>query len=298
MAARRPGDPRAPQSGGIGYDYPNVVLLDDQCSVQTLPNLGGANEVDSPSVDGKGGISWLAFSNPAQTIAVLHWDPTTSGTTQIGAISSPDATSFLGDATDVYWSAISNFGAPTATTTITTVATAGGTPRPLATLPGEFMVTDVDDDSIYVLTYPYGGASTLTLTRMSKLDQVDIGGGEAFLRVVPDTWRTTRDVYWAVGARVVRAPKSGGPPEVVLDLNDPSSMIMGIAFDSCNVYAAVQSGSTSLSYSLVGQELCPRAPTMLAPVGFLRLSPISLRCSSSKCQSILPRRALRYGRKP
>ena len=40
------------------------------------------------------------------------------------------------------------------------------------------------------------------------------------------------------------------------------------------------------------------APNISAPVGFVRLSAASARRASSKCTSMIHRRALRYGQKP
>ena len=68
------------------------------------------------------------------------------------------------------------------------------------------------------------------------------GGGGCFAH---DT-----SVYWSSGSQVLRAPKSGGASEVVLDAGGANS-VTGFALDACNVYVAV----AGTSYSLWGQGL-------------------------------------------
>jgi hypothetical protein len=239
-----------PQSGGVAFDYPNVVRLDGECSSESLPS-DGWSEAQQAMVDSAGGITWLASSASTSSMAFLHWDPATNQTRQILTPSFvPSSFAVHGEA--LYWLDGSN---GTGQAKIVTMPSSGGAERTIATIPGAVAITDVDDDALYVLTVPAPGPSAFTLLRVSAADgstttvAADLPGtgeGTYVGYVVHDT-----NVYWAEGGRVLRAPKSGGNSDVVLDLGG-ASQIETLAFDACNVYVA---GSTGAGYAVVGEGL-------------------------------------------
>jgi hypothetical protein len=119
----------------------------------------------------------------------------------------------------------------------------------------------LDDDSFYARTD--GG-----LARIEKVDGsmtiITTAGPSAIGYYFHDT-----NVYWVDGATVVRVPKTGGPSEVVLNLGDPDSMVLGIGFDACNLYVGVET-TDDAKYAIWGQGLsAPAFPSCGAPYAFL-----------------------------
>ena len=249
-----------PQSGGVAFDYPYVARLNDQCGVEAL-QVGDGDIQSNPVVDGAGGVSWLVWPASSPATDVVRWDPATNKTTQTGQIGndSTSVTSFVGDATSVYWSAVSN---QSAATTIAAMPSVGGAARTIAALAGTFTLTDVNADSVYLVTGSYFSPGPVTVSRMTKAD----GSMTTVASGLPGGWggyfAHDTNVYWANGSRVVRAPKSGGASEVVLDVGSASS-VTGFALDACNVYAAV----AGTSYSLWGQGLPAEPSTSPGPEG-------------------------------
>jgi hypothetical protein len=89
------------------YPYPGVATLSDQCGLKALPTVGGVDPFSfGPVVDAAGGVSWLAgWQGPGPPTAVLHWNPTTQATVQIGALAA-EPTGFVGDSDRLYWSMV------------------------------------------------------------------------------------------------------------------------------------------------------------------------------------------------
>lgn len=265
-----------PQSGGFSITYPNVIQLGDQCLFDTLPNAGGTRSVQgAPAIDGAGGVLWLASSSGSAPPSILRWDPVTATTSVVGSASSVYVTGFASDADHLYLAELTD--SSTATTTIFAMPSTGGTQGQLASVPGQVSIAGVDSDSVYVAPTAFGGTMAGgSFTRIDKATGVatalsDVSGSVA--NRVHDS-----NVYWALGDRVLRSPKAGGPSEVVLDLGDESTSILAMAFDDCNVYVAgtvssppTSAGRTTASSAIWGQSLpaatSATAPDASAPVG-------------------------------
>jgi hypothetical protein len=265
-----------PQSGGFSSRYPNVIQLGDQCLFETLPNAGGTRSVQgAPAVDGVGGVLWLASSSGSAPASILRWDPITATTSVVGSASSVYVTGFASDADHVYLAELTD--SSTATTTIFAMPSTGGPQGQLASVPEQVSIAGVDSDSVYVAPAAFDGTMTGgSFTRIDKATGTittlsDVSGSVA--NAVHDS-----NVYWALGDRVLRSPKAGGPSEVVLDLGDDSSTILAMAFDDCNIYIAgtfssppTSAGVRTSTSAIWGQSLSAAtsatAPDASAPVG-------------------------------
>jgi hypothetical protein len=247
------------------FSYPNVIQLGPQCLFEALPNAGGANTIQmGPTVD-RAGVDWLATASAPQPMLVLRWDPGTDSTAVIDSIASSHVTSFAGDADHVYWTVPAAGPGLSNLTTITSEPSAGGARRTLASVPEIRAIVGVDDAALYLagrILYagqPTGGGGPVV--RILKTDgsatTVVANACGATAYGVHDT-----NVYWAQGARVLRAPKTGGPAEVVLDLGDENTTLLGLAMDACNVYVNARTwggGTSPMSYSIWGAAI-PQGP--------------------------------------
>jgi hypothetical protein len=65
------------------------------------------------------------------------------------------------------------------------------------------------------------------------------------------------NVYWVDGATVMRAPRAGGAPEVVMNVGGPDS-IVGMGLDPCNVFVTVES-SDQKEFAIWGEGLSAAA---------------------------------------
>jgi hypothetical protein len=274
-----------PQSGGDSFDYPNVVLLGDRCSSDALPSGGPISEVFLPTVDGAGGVSWIGYASwSSDEASILHWNSSTNTTSRIAEFSTEPA-AIVGDADHLYWTETSTSGTTTvtSTTTITTIPSAGGTPSTLATLSGDLMIAAIDDDSLYLGSPPGFQPPSAPglppvgpvpgLTRVSKADgsitNTIVTPPAATGFVAHDT-----NVYWvgatsgdpSTGPTVQRAPKNGGPSEVVLDLGGGNGTVLSLAFDSCNIYVNAAESGPSGGYAIWGQGLSSAAAASGNPV--------------------------------
>jgi hypothetical protein len=123
------------------------------------------------------------------------------------------------------------------------------------------MIAGVDDAALYVAPTTFAPASAEgAIRRTLKTD------GSATTIVADDCGAVAygvhdANVYWARGPKLMRAPKTGGPPEVVLDLGAANN-VLSIAFDACNVYVNVNAETlnprfhlTLAPYSIWGQGL-------------------------------------------
>ena len=248
------------------FSYPNVIQLGPQCLFEALPNAGGANTIRmGPTVDQASGVDWLATASAPQPMLVLRWDPGTDTTAVIDSIASFNVTSFAGDADHVYWTVPAAGPGLSDLTTITSEPSAGGARTTLASVPDIRAIVGVDDAALYLagrISYagqPSGGGGPIV--RILKTDgsatTVVANACGATAYGVHDT-----NVYWAQGARVLRAPKTGGPAEVVLDLGDESTTLLGLAMDACNVYVNARTwdgGTSPMSYSIWGAAI-PQGP--------------------------------------
>ena len=213
--------------------------------------LGGG-----PTVDGNGGVDWLTLAPPWPDLQLLHWDPRTDSTAVIGSFSDGLTANLVGDADHVYWSRFSEGPGPSTITTITSEPSAGGAPATLASFPGGLAIVGVDDDALYLATPPNGalnghGFGEGPITRVLKTN------GSA-TTVVTDNCGATAygvhdtHVYWVRGSKVLRAPKTGGPAEVVFDLGDANTTPLSMSFDACNVYVNHAAGELDLVVDLGG----------------------------------------------
>jgi hypothetical protein len=233
-------------------NYPNIIQLGPQCLFEALPNAGGVISVEEgPTVDRASGVDWLALKQSPEHL-VLRWDPGTDTTAVIGSITGTYPSSFAGDADHVYWTLFSQGPEPLSSiiTTITSEPSAGGAQATVASLPGSHAIVGVDDEALYLAglhsPMPFGPAGVGPIIRVLKTDGsattvvADACGSSPY--GVHDT-----NVYWARGSKVMRAPKTGGPAEVVLDVGDPGLRLLSMAFDACNVYvnAMTSNGSSS-----------------------------------------------------
>jgi hypothetical protein len=251
------------------FSYPNVIQLGPQCLFEALPNAGVGNIGEGPTVDGAGGVDWLAMTAPGALgdQRVLHWDPRTDSTAVIGSIigSGDPPWGFVGDADHVYWT-LGSYDGITTTTTITSEPSAGGAQAILASLPEPLAIFGVDDEALYLALStgnepytPYTFSPEGPITRVLKTN------GSATTVVAHDSGASAygvhdTHVYWAHGSKVVRAPKTGGPAEVVFDLGDANTILLSIAFDACNVYVNTQP-TNSVSSSIWGAPLPQGSPT-------------------------------------
>jgi hypothetical protein len=246
------------------FSYPNIIQLGAQCLFEALPNAGGVTSTEAgPTVDRASGVDWLAMKQFPELL-VLRWDPRTDTTAVIGSITSGHPSSFAGDADHVYWTLTSQGPEPLSTiTTITSEPSAGGAQATVASLPGVHAIMGVDDEALYLAgrlsTMPFGPAGVGPIIRVLKTDGsattvvADACGSSPY--GVHDT-----NVYWAHGSKVMRAPKTGGPTEVVLDVGDPGLTLLSIAFDACNVYVNAMTSNGSSS-SIWGAGLPQGSPT-------------------------------------
>jgi hypothetical protein len=129
------------------------------------------------------------------------------------------------------------------------------------------MIAGVDDAALYVAPTLLSPASVEgAIRRILKAD------GSATTIVADDCGAVAygvhdENVYWAYGSKVVRAPKTGGPAEVVLDLSAANRSVLSLAFDACNVYVNAETLKASFKtldpklniasapYSIWGQGL-------------------------------------------
>ncbi len=239
------------------FSYPNVIQLGPQCLFEALPNAGGTLIEKGPTVDGKGGVDWVAMGAQASDQLVLHWDPPTDTTAVIGSITI-FGSSFVGDADHVYWTQFSSALGRSTITTITSEPSAGGAQATLASLPAPAALVAVDDEAVYLTAPPRppylpveGPLTRVLKTNGSATTVVGCGGAYG----VHDT-----HVYWTHGSKVLRAPKTGGPAEVVFNLGDANTTLLSIAFDACNVYVNTQP-TNSVSSSIWGAPLPQGSPT-------------------------------------
>jgi hypothetical protein len=134
---------------------------------------------------------------------------------------------------------------------------------PRASLPAALAIFGVDDEALYLALPTDGEPYNLSLegpiTRVLKTN------GSATTVVADDCGATAygvhdTHVYWTHGSKVVRAPKTGGPAELVFDLGDANTTLLSIAFDACNVYVNTQAAH-SVSSSIWGAPLPQGSPT-------------------------------------
>jgi hypothetical protein len=217
---------QAQPDGGSELSSSNLVALGDQCTLEAIPNAGGANSVAfGPVVDGALGVSWLGAASSTGPATVLHWIPSTGVTTPIGSTATALYTSFAGDADHVYWSEGSD------PTTITALPSSGGSPTAVATLSGAAVIAGVDDDAIYV-----GPPTTGQSGPIVRIGKTDGATGTLVPNVASVTLYAVHDtnVYWSAGDGILhRVPKTGGPSQAWYD---SLANIDGVGFDACNAY--------------------------------------------------------------